>query len=61
MGQYVFLEGKKSRMADYLVDMGELGCSANSRCIQVMMCKPLPLDIERELAKEYRDCFNVPC
>ena len=61
MGQYVFLEGKKSRMADYLVDMGELGCSANSRCIQVIMCKPLPLDIERELAKEYRDCFNVPC
>lgn len=61
MGQYVFLEGKKSRMADFLVDMGEVTCSTSSRSMQAIMSKGLPLDIERELAKEYDDCFDVFC
>lgn len=61
MDQYVFLEGKKSRMADYLVDMGELEGSENSRSLQAIMCKGLPLDIERELGKVFDDCFNRAC
>lgn len=61
MDQYVFLEGKKSRMADFLVDMGEVTCSTSSRSMQAIMSKGLPLDIERELAKEYDDCFDVFC
>ena len=61
MYQYVFLEGKKSRMADFLVDMGEVTCSTSSRSMQAIMSKGLPLDIERELAKEYDDCFDVFC
>lgn len=45
MDQYVFCEGKKSHIAEYLVEMGEIRRKRKLRTLHNSLAKPLPPDI----------------
>lgn len=47
--QYVLLEGRKNRIAAFLLDMGAYATDASLHSLQVVMRRGLPADVERRL------------
>lgn len=57
MDQYVFCESKKSHMAEYLVEMGDVTCSQQIRNLQSVMSRPLPPDLSKILQETFELFF----